>query len=393
MNNLALMVCCYFENVPTHRGYVAYEYFKHKFETKNVYSAFSHIHKKYVTYDNNDYTSIKARPYQKNLSFSRILSYIDFSLQVKKMIKTMDPTFIYVQLPPNMVAYFVIKEAKKRNIPVILDILDLWPESLPLPGKIKKILNITVGILWKYLRTYSIKNASYIISESQYFFDRIALCKQYINTQVLSLSKYSNIKVHDLNSTSHDKIIISFLGSMNSISDFRSLLEITDKIKNSGKSVMIYLIGDGVNRDWLLNELENRDIKFHYFGKIFDESKKEEILGRSWFGFNGYKTSTEVALSYKSVDYLSFSLPLINNTKGDTRELVEKYSIGFNYNCSNLDEIASKIGEMSFDDIYEMKNRAAQVFNDFFSFEVFQNKMDKVLNKIGITGEENENNQ
>jgi len=53
------------------------------------------------------------------------------------------------------------------------------------------------------------------------------------------------------------------------------------------------LIGDGERKDWLLSVLKESNIKYTYFGKIFEEEKKKEILSKCDFGFNGYKIDIE----------------------------------------------------------------------------------------------------
>ena len=384
MGSTVLMICCYFENIPTHRGYTVYRYFHERYDTQMIYSAYSHPGKRYVTYENADFIPVYSLAYQKNLSFRRIFSYIDFAWKTYRKLQkeNLRPSLIYVQLPPNSSAFAVIRYARKNKIPVVVDILDLWPESLPFPGWMKKIIDCTIGIPWKYFRNASIPRAGCVISESRYFLDRLGLSRDRSDVAAVSLSKVCRDNAIDFRRTDPETIALLFLGGINSISDFASFLTIAEKIAGYGRPVRVELIGDGKNRDWLLQELTNRHIEHRYHGKVYDEKEKKRIIERCWLGFNGYKVTTEVALSYKSIDYLSYSLPIINNTKGDTWDLVDHNRIGFNYCSTNLDETARQIARLNYEDILEMRRKAAGVFADHFDYTVFEQKMDHLMARI-----------
>lgn len=382
-----LLFSCYFEPIDTARGFVVYQSFKDKYDTKLVYSSYSHIHKEYVVHENKDFIPVRCIPYKKNLSLSRIFSYFDFAFKSRKIISRYNPSVLYVQVPPNSVAYFAVKQAKKRNIPVIVDILDLWPESLPVGNAAKTIIGKTVGGLWSYWRSYAIKNADIIMSESKYFLDQLNCDGG--NTRVVHLTKVKNSGHLDNEAFTMDKIVIAFLGSINSISDFDGLIKLAGLLKEKGRQVELSIIGDGVNCNNLLHRLTEQRIPYVYHGKIFDDAKKHDILKTAWFGFNGYKSNTEVALSYKSIDYLSCGLPLISNVKGDTWDIVEKHKIGYNYTGQNMESIAGKINSLTYKDIADLKSSSYAVFTSYFSYEIFEKKMNEIRETInaGVTNE------
>lgn len=376
----ALVISCFFEMTDTSRPYLAYKYLSEKVQTKIIYSKFSHTTKKYRIIEGEDLIGIKPKKYKKNISVNRVISHIDFSIKVKKIIKKENPDLIYVAIPPNILGYTVILLSHKMGIKTIVDIVDIWPEALPIPSPINMILNLTVGKLWKSLRSYCINRSDCIISESEYFKKKLKLNE---DVNVIHLCKLENnidisnrYKIIDKNYT---KITIGYLGSMNSIYDFDSLIEICKKIKKY-RDIKLVIIGDGERKEWLLDQLDKFDVEYEYFGKIFDEQEKYKILSKCDFGFNGYKDSTEVALSYKSIDYLSYGIPLINSAKGDTWELVKNENIGINYTSSDIDEIIEYIKNLNQKDIICMKESAFNIFVSKFSWSKYREEMDRILN-------------
>jgi len=183
-----LIISCFIDKIENARPYLAYKFFRNNYDTKVIYSEFSHTFKKYIKYEDEHFIPIKTLGYKRNISFSRILSHIIFALKIKGIIKKEKPDLIYVAIPPNAAAYSVIKIAdKNKKTKVIIDIVDIWPETLPIPIVCKRYFNFFVGWFWKYLRNYALKRADYIICQSNYFKQKLALKGN--NIQVIHLAK------------------------------------------------------------------------------------------------------------------------------------------------------------------------------------------------------------
>jgi len=377
-----LIISCFIDKIENARPYLAYKFFRNNYDTKVIYSEFSHTFKKYIRYDNENFIPVKTLGYKRNISFSRVLSHIIFALKIKGIIKKEKPDLIYVTIPPNTAAYSVIKIAgKNKKTKVIIDIVDIWPETLPIPIVFKRYFNFFVGWFWKYLRNYALKRADYIVCQSNYFKQKLALKGN--NAQVIHLAKIIKYRKKATVDVASGKVVkIAYLGSMNTITDFDTLLRISKKLGSDHMEII--LIGDGERKGWLLSTLKENNIKYTYFGKIFEEEKKKEILSKCNFGFNGYKSNTEVALSYKSIDYLSYGLPLINSTKNDTWDCVEKYKIGFNYNKNTVDQLIENLKTLKSKEIEKMKKNAYQCFLENFTWDKYKIQMSDVLNYLNF---------
>jgi hypothetical protein len=377
-----LIVSCFIDKIENARPYLAYKFFRNNYNTKLVYSEFSHTFKKYIKYEDKNFIPVKPLSYKRNISFSRILSHIIFALKIKGIIKKEKPDLIYVTIPPNVAAYSVIKIAgENKKTKVIIDIVDIWPETLPIPIVCKRYFNFFVGWFWKYLRNYALKRADYIVCQSNYFKQKLALKGN--NVQVIHLAKIIKYYGKPIADVAFRKVIkIAYLGSMNTITDFDTLLKLSKALCLN--NIEIILIGHGERKDWLLSALKGSNIKYTYFGKIFEEEKKKEILSKCDFAFNGYKSNTEVALSYKSIDYLSYGLPLINSAKNDTWNFVEKYKIGFNYNKNTVDQLIENLKTLNCTELEKMKKNAYQCFLENFTWDKYEAQMSGIVNYLNF---------
>ena len=284
---------------------------------------------------------------------------------------------IYVILPPNWLTLTILFKLKKR-IKIIVDVLDLWPEAFPHNNIVTKLILSTVGVIPKIFRGIAVKNSDYCIAECDYFFEELDLIKKE-NSKTVYIKKFESIP--PIIDQISEEFAIGYLGNIGHIYDYDHLFKIMLGIQKRRK-VILHIIGTGPNRDWLLKNLKIDNLPFIDHGISFDENFKKNIFSKCWFGFNGYKESTEVALSYKSVDYLSYGLPLLNSAKEDTNRLVISNGIGFNYNKDNLESLIEELAMISPQEVITMKKNSYRTFQQKFSQKSFYNEMDAVVQNL-----------
>jgi len=218
-----------------------------------------------------------------------------------------------------------------------------------------------------------------IITESHYFFEKMNL-KRFNSSAVIFLKKITAITLPKEPEIS-DNLSIAYIGNIGNIYDFESLLFILQEVKKV-RPISLELIGAGDLKDWLLKELDRLEITYNFYGATFDEKIKQKVIGSSWLGYNGFKSSTEVALSYKSIDYLSFDTPLLNSAKGDTYDLINQYKVGLNFSSNDLNTLVTKLNCLTRESIIQYKHRVREVFVENFSEESYFNEMDDLVGSL-----------
>ena len=101
-------------------------------------TTFDHQHKKYFF---NKTTKIKSpfgidmvflhspTPYYKNISFARLKNHKEIGKEFYKIANELNrPDVILTAFPTIDLAYNAVKFAKDNNIPIIVDVRDLWPD-------------------------------------------------------------------------------------------------------------------------------------------------------------------------------------------------------------------------------------------------------------------------
>lgn len=379
MTNKVLIVSNFHEDASISRSNMAFNYFLEKgYNPTVLYSNFSHSLKKFRHLDNEKFISLSTFSYSSSLSLNRIISYLVFSFKFFRFLGKNSFDIVYINLPPNSIGLSVLLRKRKYS-KLIVDIIDLWPEAFPNNNNIvTKIILYLAGILPKIIRKKTIDYSDFCIVESELFYNKLSLQNK-INSKVIYIKKFQSEKPFFKNCSK--EMTIGYLGNIGNIYDFESLFSIINGVKKHRK-IKLHILGLGPQSNWLFENLKLKKINYCYYGSSFDETLKKEIISKCWFGFNGYKKNTEVALSYKSVDYLSYGVPLLNSAEEDTARLVKNHNIGYNFDSESLDTLIFELSKISISEVLEMKKNSYKIFEDKLSGQSYFQDMDSVINCI-----------
>lgn len=358
--------------------YLYYRLQESGYEVKYYISDYQHIEKKRIDKKDSRFEYIHVPEYRNNVSIQRIISHYIFAKKCLKEIEKEKPDLLYILIPPNIVgksaAYY------KRNNPetkLIVDIIDLWPESFP-NNLIKKTFVYTY---WKNVRDYTLDKADKIIVECEYyksiigshFVDKCSTLRLWKPQE--NVAEIERIIESSKTDFCTKTISLCYLGSINNIVDLASIHDVLKALRDDGFSIRFHFIGKGSGKDALFDILEGTDCQIIDHGTVYDADIKREILKDCDFGINMMKECVKVGLTVKSVDYLSNALPILSNIKGDTWQLVDMYQIGINYtgDAEKMVEIIKK------SKVQNMKRNAFRSYLKFFSREAFEKTFEGLI--------------
>ena len=340
-----------------------------------IHSDFRHFKKEHRKDSKEGFIFIGSRPYYKNMSVVRLYSHYKFAEDAFKVVEKIKPDLLYTLVPPNSLARSAAKYIQKhKEVKLIFDLIDLWPESMPI-GKIKKI---PLFAFWKEMRDKSLRFADFVILECDLYKIVLGDAINGINVETVYLAN------KDINAASapmlrEKEIHLAYLGSINNIIDIPKIKEIIAALKEI-KPVTLHIIGDGESKQELIDAAERAGASVVYHGKIYDPQAKQDIFDKCHFGLNIMKNCVCVGLTMKSIDYFQHGLPIINNIPGDTAEIINKYKVGINIDkdlksSCFLNDILNSLN-------CDIKQKCISVFNEIFSVKNFYNKLDKIIDYL-----------
>lgn len=278
--------------------------------------------------------------YKKNLSLARIWSHIVFARRVKDYLLSLDmkPAAVYCTMPTSYTAYKCARFCKKHKIKFIIDVIDLWPDSL-LPllkgGAIIKLLLYP----WYYLSRYAYKHADVIMGESVAYANQ---AKKY-NDHARVFPIYLGVDVQYINmvkAESHvklqkpkDEIWIGYAGSLGNSYDFGALLDAIKYI-HGRYDYKLWIIGDGVRREEIERSIKEKKLNAEITGFL----PYQQLLGYLSYcdiAVNIFQKNSRVVYSYKFNDYVAMNCFVLNSLEGEAAKLVDDYQIGRNFDFTD----------------------------------------------------------
>jgi hypothetical protein len=343
------------------------------------FSDFDHYAKKYVTKKRDGIEYLHANEYQKNLSCARIHSHQLFAKTcVRKAEEFKEVSLIYVMVPPNsMCKEFAGYHKKHPEVKLMYDLCDMWPESLPVSNRLKS-LGAPVFNLWRSYRDKYIGKADCVLSECNLFADQI---RSYVPET--KLHTVYLCQEHHGSTSNIDESRISFLycGSINNIINIDLITSFLNEV-NQKKKAVLHVIGSGEQKDTLLQSVKDTDVEVIDHGPVYEEEGKQKIYSQCQYGLNLMVDTVFVGLTMKSLDYMSHDLPLINNIKGDTWNLVDQNNIGINLRNGKEEEAAQKIVSMNQKDYEKYRQNVIDVFNNSFDKSIIIKQLDRILEDL-----------
>lgn len=340
------------------------DYVKKGYDVIYVTSDFDHMTKKRYCF--NEYKNSKQLhviSYKKNLSISRILSHLMFSYKTFYMLLACKPELVYVEVPNNSLVKNSAKYKKINNAEIIVDVFDMWPESMPVKTK-NMIVNWGFDI-WRNFRNKNLKFADQIWIECDYY--RELLSAQKINLPMET--KYLKLKNAETSiemKVSEEEIDLCYLGSINNIIDISLIEKIVSEFAKN-KRTRIHIIGDGERKDEFLDILKKNSIEIIDHGKVYEIDKLQEIFDQCWFGINVLREDLAIGITMKSISYFRGGLPIINTVQGDTSRFVEECNIGINVDRHDVKSCVLRILNITKDDLACMKNNTRNLFEQKFA--------------------------
>jgi len=280
---------------------------------------------------------------------------------------------LYCSMPTTTSALACYFFSKTNKVKFVIDVIDLWPDSLIVLAPLASILKVIV-YPWTFLTRYVYKNADVIIAESKKYLETAKFYNKtakshyfYLGTDVAKVESIlkEQSKAH-ISNDKNDELYLCYGGNLGNSYDFDSIFLILVDLKKRGIKYKFYFIGDGVIRKDIEKKIEKYNVPAFITGRLnYDEYLL--FLTNCDIAFNFFNKNTKVVHSYKFNDYLSAGLFVVNNLSGETWDMIDDYQLGINYN-DNQDEFVSLI-------ISKEKLRVTKANSKKFALNVLNKKV------------------
>ena len=297
------------------------------FETEIVTADFQHWEKRPRTAEDmarirestaSKVTFLHELPYKKNIDPKRILSYRLLARNAKKYLRKNDYDLVYALIPDNHLCAVAGRYAKKKGVPFIVDVEDLWPEAM------RMVLDVPVisDVLFSYFtlnakKAYRLADA--VVGSSDEYRDEP---KKYGVTPKNSVTVYvgTDVRRFDKGARRNKKNVIkpegefwvTYAGTLGASYDLETLISAAAILKKRGYDNMkTVLLGAGPEEAHLRAAAERSGANVRFAGYL----PYEEMA--AWLKQSDVTVNSLVAKASQSIvskigDYLAAGKPMVN---------------------------------------------------------------------------------
>lgn len=268
--------------------------------------------------------NLRAR-YQGSINLIR--NYISFVIEANKKLKDLqDEEFdlIYVfEVSPITVALPAIKLKKKKHIPIIINIQDLWPENII---AITGIINPVIINLIKKLVKYIYNSCDCILASSPSFVPNI---QKYLKTdkdRVKFWPQYATVQKEEKNKDLFNKenFNIVFTGNIGEAQGLDLVIDAAYELKET--RIRWQLVGDGRQQDYLKQKVKDKGLEnIIVFHGRKPENEIPQYLACADAALLILKPNPvfEMTIPAKLQTYMACGVPIVGCVSGEGKKVIE----------------------------------------------------------------------
>ncbi len=305
--------------------------------------------------------------YRSNISFTRMLSHKKLASLYRRELEKVDelPDVIYIAYPPISLVYEVTKWAEKHEIPVIVDIIDPWPDSYRrkmkfLPKKAQDVLLSTTSKKVKYI----FKTASAVCGIAE---QRLSWAKTYFSDISRVEYFYPAVYLEEMQGTlseirekekAQGKFSVIYAGSLESSYDIPTILKAAELLEKKEPEIEFVIAGRGLQKD-IIEKYVTKHRNVRYIGRV----PKDELMreyARADLGLIQHHKNATQTVTYKLFDLLGSGLPVMNSLESELNDIVLKNKVGLFNEPGNYEKLAENISYCfnNRNELKRMKERA-----------------------------------
>ena len=290
--------------------------------------------------------------YKKNIDLRRVHSHKVAAKNLTALLeKEGNYDLIYCEIPPNDVALAAAKYAKKKGIPFVPDVNDLWPEAMRMVLDLPIISNLMFYPLQRDAeKVYSL--VSGIVGTSDEYRDR-PLKNQRLDVPKVTVYVGNEIREFDEGVEKYSPEIekeekefwVTYAGTIGTSYDIRTLVLTGEELIRRRKlDIKIKILGGGPLKEEMEQlARENHCENVEFVGYVPYE-KMAAYLTKSDIVVNSFVKKAPQSIVTKIGDYLASGHPMINTCMSpEFRKKVETDGFGINIMPEDEEVLADAI--------------------------------------------------
>jgi glycosyltransferase involved in cell wall biosynthesis len=345
-------------------------------------------------YSGVDYIFVRCSTYHTN-GPDRIASLIEFYFRLSKALKDFDePDLIIAESPYPTVAHSGIVEARKHRVPCIVEVRDLWPESLVVYQGYSRYNPLIIALYW--LEKWIYRNASALVFSMPGGWDYVkqkgwdSAIRQ---SKVFHINNGVDIKeflrerdryvLPDEELDDHSVFNVVYSGSIRYVNNLKPVIDAAQILQQRSGNYRFLLFGDGNERPALEEYCRQEGITNVFFKGFVEKKYIPSLISRADANLVSVRKTSlgRFGNSWnKLFEYLAAGKPIISNFR-NSYDIIEEYDCGVISQEQSAESIAAAVTEVASLPLFDRKqmgNRAREAAQ-LFDYPYLANRLKEVI--------------
>lgn len=288
--------------------------------------------------------------YKTNVCFKRLYSHWRWGRNVfKYLAASKTPDVIYLAVPSLTVGVKTSYYCKRKNVRLIIDVQDLWPEAFCLAIKNKILQSILLPLEWYANKIYRAADFSIAVSDT-YLARALKVCKTKTGISVFlgnDGERFDKAKMRVARKEHTGEIWLAYIGTLGASYDIPCVIDSLKILNNNhfegGPKIKFRVIGDGPKRLEFTQYAQINGVDCEFTGGLTYEDMVKEMCECD-IVVNPIMRGAAQSITNKVGDYALSGLPVVSTQENqEYRDLVDLYKCGINCECGNAQSLADAI--------------------------------------------------
>lgn len=386
-----LIITQWFDPEPTLKGLVFAKELKRQghdvevltgfpnYPTGKIYDGYKLRLKQRESVEGIDVLRVALYPNHDSSAIKRIFNYISFAFMamIFGVFSTKKADVIYAYHPPLTVGIAALLVGKIRRTPVVLDIQDMWPDTLKATGMMnnKKLLDVVYKvsqILYKYVDHIVVLSLGFkkLLMQRGVPAEKIDVIYNWCDEQ--ALSNKSPIKA-EYENLFKDKFNVVFAGNLGKAQGLDVIVDVAKKMQHHQRLQFIF-VGDGTERESVINQTKQYSLGNIVFIPRVSMQEVGSILREADVLIVHLKDDPlfEITVPSKTQAYMAIGRPILMAVKGDAANIIDQANAGIIAQPENSESIIKGIENLynlSADELSELGENGKKYYFQYMSLE------------------------
>jgi glycosyltransferase involved in cell wall biosynthesis len=299
-------------------------------------------------------------PFPNRKSYERMLNYSSFCVSAAATGSLLErPDVVIATSPQLLVGLSGWWVAKLNRVPFILEVRDLWPESLAAVGvgNPDSLLHRALGRIAAFLY----RNADHIVVVTPAFQEhlirrwqvpaqKISVVQNGVETPLFSPKGSATLRK---SLGAEGRFVVSYIGTLGLAHGLETMISAAERLQDAAPNVLFLLVGEGADRERILAMAESKHLRNLRVVAQQPREKIPDYISASDACLVLLKKSDvfETVIPTKMLEFMSCGRPVILGVNGQARQILERAKAGIYVepeNTSALCEAILKLQQQDF---------------------------------------------